>query len=120
MAVFPSWVMFNPREVVDEPAPVVLRSEMERGVAKQRRFAADAVSTLQLPAIFSSLQRAQDFEAWYDREGYAWFDFTHPFTGVVVEARIVGGLGALRPLGGLPRSRFARPLQIEYVKSSAP
>lgn len=113
--------MFNPREIVETCTPVLLRSDMERGVAKQRRVSADSICTLQLTAIFSSHQRAVDFENWFYAEGTGWFEYRHPFTGEVVEARIVGGdLGAKRPLGGLPRSRFARDLQIEYVRSTVP
>lgn len=119
MAVFPSWVMFNPREISEACTPVIVRSDMERGVAKQRRVSADTVCTIQITAIFSSSQRAIDFENWFYSEGSGWFDYKHPVTGLVVQGRIVGGdLGTKRPLGGLPQSRFARDLQIEYVRST--
>lgn len=122
MATFPNWVQLVPMDNLEQRTPVVARSEMERGVPKQRRIAADSLVTLPLTAVFANAQRAEDFEVWFDTEanaGAAFFDFVHPRTGLTVQARIVGGdIGQLRPLGSRPRSRYARSFQVEYLRST--
>lgn len=120
MAAFPS----NIKILIDTseaPTPVVIRSEMERGVAKQRRFAADAMVTIPVSVIFFTKQEAADFEDWFYNDiagGADFFDWTDPRTGVAVQARIVGGqLGELVPLrDGYNLSR--RSMVIEYVRST--
>lgn len=120
MAAFPSnlKVLIGTSEA---PTPVVNRSEMERGVAKQRRIAADAIVTIPVEVVFQSEQEAADFEDWFydDISGGAdFFDWTDPRTATVVQARIVGGeLGPLIPL----REKYnlsRRTMTLEYVRST--
>lgn len=120
MATFPPdlKILFDTSEA---PAPVVIRSEMERGVPKQRRIAADALVTMPISVIFFTKQQAADFEDWFYTDiggGADFFDFTDPRTGVVVQARVVGGeLGPLVPL----RENYnlsRRSMTLEYVRST--
>jgi hypothetical protein len=124
MPAFPTWVQVVPLDSAEQMKPVVLRSEMERSIPKQRRIAADTLGTLPVTAVFQNAQRATEFEDWFFNEagaGAAFFDWVHPRTGATVQARIVGGdIGQLRPLGSRPNSRYARSFQVEYVRSTLP
>lgn len=120
MATFPPdlKILFDTN---DAPSPVVIRSEMERGVPKQRRIAADALVTVPISVIFYSKQQAADFEDWFYTAiggGADFFEWTEPRTGVVVDARIVGGeLGPLMPL----RENYTmsrRSMTLEYLRST--
>lgn len=105
----------------EAPAPVVIRSDMERGIPKQRRIAADVLVTVPISVIFFNKQQAADFEDWFYNDiggGADFFDWTDPRTGAAVEARIVGGqLGELVPMSqGYNLSR--RSMTLEYVRST--
>jgi hypothetical protein len=120
MAAFPSAHKIL-IETSEAPASVVIRSEMERGIPKQRRIAADALVTVPISVIFFTKQEAADFEDWFYNDisaGADFFDWTDPRTGVDVEARIVGGqLGELVPL----RENYTmsrRSMTLEYVRST--
>lgn len=121
MATFPAYVKLGWRDTAEQPAPVVARSEMERGIAKQRRIAADTVVTVPVTLYFDSAADAASFETWVYTTingGADWFDFTLPRTATVVQARIVGGdIGAL-----VPASRnwaySQRQLKLEYVRAA--
>lgn len=120
MAAFPE----NLKVLIDtseEPSSVVIRSEMDRGIPKQRRIAADAIVTVPITVMFFTQQEAVDFEDWFydDISGGAdFFDWVNPRTGATVQARIVGGqLGALVPL----RDSYhlsQRSMVLEYVRST--
>lgn len=118
MAAFPPdlKILFDTSEA---PAPVVIRSEMERGVPKQRRTAADALVTVPISVIFFTKQQAADFETWFSGEinaGVDFFDWTDPRTGALREARIVGGqLGELIPLRE-SYNMSRRSMTLEYVR----
>lgn len=120
MAAFPSSYKIL-IETSEAPASVVIRSEMERGVPKQRRVAADALVTVPITVMFFSKQQAADFETWFYTTingGADFFDWTDPRTGSVVQARVVGGvLGELVPL----RDNYnlsRRSLTLEYLRST--
>jgi hypothetical protein len=120
MAAFPS----DLRVLVgtsEDPSSVVARSEMERGIPKQRRIAADALVTVPIEVLFLTQQQAADFEDWFYDDiggGADFFDWRDIRTGSTVEARIVGGkLGALVPVrGAYEVSR--RSMTLEFVRSS--
>jgi hypothetical protein len=103
----------------ERAAPVVLRSEVERGIPRQRRAAADTLVQVSLQLGFETAQASADFDAWFYGEalaGAAWFDFTNPRTNAVVQARVVGGdLGGLTPLAEAYRVA-ERSIEIEYVR----
>lgn len=107
----------------DAPAPVVVSTDMERGVPKVRRIAADAIVTVPIEVLFQTDQQATDFEDWfYDpvgaNAGASWFDWTNPRTKSVVLAQIVDGdIGALVPI----REGYAmssRGMRLRYVRST--
>jgi hypothetical protein len=122
MATLPSYVKLGWRDGSERATPVVLRSEMERGVAKQRRIAADAVVTQTITLYFLTTADSLAFEAWFysaagGNAGAAWFDMKLPRVGVV-SARVVGGdLGTLKPLTSF-WAACERSVQIEYVRAT--
>lgn len=121
MATFPSYVGIRWADTAEQPASVVLRSEMERGVPKQRRMASDAMVTVPVTLYFRTQANAVDFETWVYTQiggGADWFTWTNPRTNTAVQARIIGGnLGALKP--GSNAWTFAeRSLQLEYLRSA--
>lgn len=125
MATFPTYVKCVVGTYEEDRAPVVLRSEMERSVPKQRRMASDTMTTVKLTMQFASVAQNDAFELWFDSQigsGTDWFSWTHPRTGAVVQARVVGGvLGPLRPVHGTWRAglqRCRRDATLEYLRSA--
>lgn len=100
MATFPATIKFDWRDFAEQTASVVQRTEMERGLPKQRRINSDAMTTLTLTMNFKTKAEFAAFDAWFYADaqgGAAWFDFVHPRTGATVQARFVGGaMGSLR------------------------
>lgn len=116
MAAFPN-VKYDWQDLSLAPESVVERSEMERGIPKQRRVASDARVEVQLTVHHDTKAQAAAFEAWFFDDidaGQAWFDWTHPLTGTMVQARVVNG--QLGPLKFVQRTLEAssRSLKIEY------
>lgn len=123
MATMPSYVQISAGSVSEDRAPVVIRSEMERGVPKQRRIASDAMVSVPVVLMFKSSADNDSFEAWFDSQigsGANWFSWTHPRTGAVVQARFVEGrLGALSAVHGtFKRGRCQRSATLEYLRST--
>ena len=122
MPALPSYVKLGWRDGSERPAPVIARSEMERGVAKHRRIAADAIVTQTVTLYFMTLADATAFETWFyspagANAGAAWFDMKLPRVGVV-SARIPGGdLGTLKPLTAF-WAVCERSIQVEYLRSA--
>lgn len=119
MATFPSSVKLGWRDTGEKPEPVVLRGEVERGPARQRRMAADSLVTVPLTAYFDTAAESAAFETWFFGDaaaGAAWFDFTLPRTGQVVQARVVNGdIGQLKP--STKTWAFSeRSFQLEYIR----
>ena len=123
MPAFPAYVKVGWTDSAEAPRPVVERSEMERGVAKQRRVAADTVVTVPVTLYFDSAADADAFETWFysaagANGGAAWFDFTLPRSGTVVQTRVVGGdLGALKP-SNRTWAMSKRQVRLEYVRAA--
>ncbi len=119
MATFPPYVKLGWRDHAEKPTPVVVRSEMERGVARQRRTHADSLVTVPVTAYFDTAADSLAFETWFFGDagaGTAWFDFTLPRTNAVTQARVVGGdIGSLKP--STKNWAFSeRTFQLEYVR----
>lgn len=101
--------------------PAVERSQMERGIPKQRRISSDVRIELALTLYFDSAADLAAFETWFYttiNAGQDFFDFTHPRTGAALQARFVGGeLGEVsyqnRTLG-----KSSRPVKLEYWRST--
>lgn len=121
MATFPAYVRYGPPGV-EQAAPVVLRTDMDRGISKQRRTAADAIVQAALVLIFDKPSDAVAFETWVYTEiggGADWFTWTNPRTGITTQARIVGGdIGRLEAMGIGWRQVSRRNVTLEYVRSA--
>ena len=121
MATFPTYVDIAWADTAEQPASVVLRSEMERSVPKQRRMASDTMVTVPVTLYFRTKANATDFETWVYTQiggGTDFFSWTNPRTSAVVQARIVGGdLGALKP-GSRAWTFAERSLKLEYLRSA--
>lgn len=121
MASFPAYVKVGWKDSGEQPGSIVERTEMDRGIAKQRRTQADLIITVPLTAYFGSNADATSFETWVYTTlngGMDWFTFTSLRTGGTVDARIVGGdIGTLKPATG-SWSRSQRSFSIEYVRSA--
>lgn len=116
---FPTYVKIGWKDSGEEHRPVVERSDMDRGIPKQRRISADTLVTVPVTLFFDSAANASDFETWfYTGGGMDWFDFTLPRTGTVVQARIAGGdIGRLVPLRG-DWAYAQRQVKLEYVRAA--
>lgn len=116
---FPTWVKLGWRDTSEKPTPVIVRSEVERGIPRHRRMAADSLVTVPLTAYFDTALEANAFESWFFGEALAgadWFSFTLPRNGQVVQARFKDGeIGPLKPT----TKTFAfseRSFELEYVR----
>lgn len=121
MAAFPPFVRFDWRDMSETTDPVVERTEMERGIPKQRRIASDARVEIAVTAYFETRAQAVAFEDWFFdtiNAGQDFFDWRHPRLGTVVQARIVkGDLGQLTYLD--PQMQASkRGLKLEYWRSA--
>lgn len=118
MATFPTYACVLWPDGDETPDPIVVRSAMDRGVAKQRRTQTDTMISKTISVLFRSVADAESFKDWFYAEdganaGAGWFDFTIPRTGVVVQARVIGGeLGALQMM--VHQGVYRRSLPIEW------
>lgn len=126
MATFPPNIAFGWRELKAKPATVIERSEMERGLAKQRRTATLPVVQVPLVLYFATRAESESFEDWFysaagANGGAAWFTWNDPRTNPATPrlVRVVGGeLGALVPEN--KTFSFAnRTLTVEYLRGAA-
>ena len=119
MAVFPSTQKFGWRDLQEDPQPVVERTQVERGIPRQRRIASDPMVQVQITLYFDTKAEAASFESWFYTDiqgGQDWFTWTHPRTGATLQARVVGGqLGPLR-FEHRTLDKSNRSLVIEYVR----
>lgn len=118
MAVFPTTAKILHAGYEESFDPAVVRTEMDRGVPKQRLLNTKVMQELNCTLLFDSAADAASFETWYftaiGRIG--WFDFTHPRTGATVSARFKDGrLGALAPRNP-QQTRFTRDVVVEYLR----
>jgi hypothetical protein len=100
VAAFPTTIRYDWRDLSETVASVVTRTEMERGVPKQRRTNSDALVRLGLTLNFRGKADYAAFETWFYTQinaGADFFDFVHPRTGATIAARFVGGnMGQVR------------------------
>lgn len=119
MSVWPAYAEIRFADYGEDFDPSVERTEMERGIPKQRLLNTDVLQTIEASVQFRSAQAVEDFERWYfiDVKRIGWFSMEHPRTGEPINARFQNGrIGRLQPLNTL--FRFAkRDLVIEYVRT---
>jgi len=98
--------------------PSVQRTEMERGVPKQRLLNTQVLVKINASIFFRSAVDVEAFESWYfdDIQRIGWFEMPHPRTDQPVQARFEnGGIGSLVPLNTLFRVA-RRDVVIEYLR----
>jgi hypothetical protein len=118
MAALPSYVRILFAGYGEEFDPSVERTEMERGVPKQRVINSQVMQELHATLLFSSTADAGSFETWYfdtiKRVGF--FDFVHPRTGATHSGRFKdASIGRLEPRNAR-YSRATRAVVIEYLR----
>lgn len=120
MAVWPSYARFILTGAGEEFDPSVERTEMERGLPKQRIVNSDVMATISGAVLFTSDSDIASFEQWYfqDVGRVGFFEFRHPRTGTLVQARFVNGqLGRLEALSG-GFAIASREVMLEYVRQA--
>lgn len=98
--------------------PSVLRTEMERGVAKQRVENTQVVMKQKASLYFADEAASEAFDDWYfdDIGRIGWFTMTHPFSGKTITCRFEGGaLGALTP-DDKETGDFRMDVTVEYLR----
>lgn len=100
MAALPNYVSLLVAGQADTFDPAIVRSEMERGLAKQRVGNSQVVRKLSATLQFESNADVNAFEDWYfntiRRIGF--FSVRHPRTDVLTAMRFEGGsIGELVP-----------------------
>lgn len=120
MAAFPPTVKIGfPK--AENPASAILRTEMERGIAKQRRMSADVMVKQEVTAFFDTAQQATEWESWFYGSigaGADFFDWRDQRTGTTRQVRIVDGKpGALTP-ATVNWAYSQRTFTIEWVRSA--
>jgi len=109
-------VMFDGQKRSFEPS--VLRTEMERGVPKQRLLNTQVLVKQAMVLYFSSIADWETFDTWYmgDIKRIGWFTLIHPFTGKQITARFENGaLGDLVPDEKLPGD-YRMDAVVEYLR----
>lgn len=98
--------------------PSVERTEMERGVPKQRLVNSQVLVKIRCTLFFRSAANQEAFEAWYFNtiKRIGWFPIEHPRTSATVQARFEGGsIGDLIPL--YTEFRYSkRDVTLEYLR----
>lgn len=118
MADFPSNLRFDLNSYRESEDPSVLRTEMERGVPKQRTINTDVLCTMKGVVNFLSEQDIADFDTFYfdTIKRVGWFNIRHPRTRQIISARFPGGKrGELVPVVGGFGVAY-RELEMEYLR----
>lgn len=117
MSDFPAYAIMLIDGYQEKFDPSVLRTDMDRGMAKQRKKNTFVVKEIPLTLWFKTLADSDAFDRWYeDVLGRVdFFNWTHPVRGTTHVARFKGGdIGALVPSGATFRS-FTRVVALEYL-----
>jgi len=118
MAEFPTYAQILADGFTESFDPAVERTDMERGVPKQRLINTQVLVKLNATLLFRSAADVDAFEAWYFDaiKRIGWFQMKHPRTGATITARFEGGsIGSLSPLA--PRFYIAsRSVVMEYLR----
>ncbi|WP_115513043.1 MULTISPECIES: hypothetical protein [Xanthomonas] len=118
MAEFPAYVGIMANDFGEEPQASVSRTEMERGLPKQRLLNTRDMVELSCTLLFRSKADMAAFDAWYFDEikKIGEFAMQHPRTGAQITARIKGGaIGRLQPRNPMFTSA-TRQTVIEYLR----
>lgn len=119
MATLPSFVRFKQAGASREPAPVVARTDMERGVPRTRRTNSDALQTFSATMVFHSKAEMEAFEAWYysntgGAAGSAWVTWNDECSGETKTIRFASLDALVNLFGDYEVSEWA--CTIEWMK----
>lgn len=95
MATFPTNLKLDLDGLKDRPEPIVRRTEMENGLAKQMPRASKRLQPKQVIYWADSKADYVAFTEWVRDDlnnGAGWFDWTEPISGATVSARIRDGV----------------------------
>lgn len=118
MAALPSYVLVLLDGYSEQFDPGIVKSEMDRGLAKMRVGQSRVVVSVPASLVFETAADADAFESWYfdtvRRIGF--FDWRDPRTGAMRSVRFKDGdIGQLEPLApGFALSR--RSVTLEYLR----
>lgn len=118
MATLPTYLCVEFDGYNESFDPSVERTEMERGMPKQRVGNSQVLMKLGCSLIFRTKADVASFEDWYfdDIKRVGFFTMPHPRTGGLISARFEGGdIGALVPIATQFRAA-RRDVVIEYLR----
>lgn len=119
MATWPLYAKFiTDGFTEDDSDPSVLRTEMDRGVPKQRIVNSDVMQKIVGVILFTNREDIDLFDTWYFEtiKRIDWFDIPHPRTGKITRMRIVGGKrGPLTPTASFFHVAQRGPIELEYM-----
>jgi hypothetical protein len=101
MAQFPANARILLEGYSEGEEPAVERTEMDRGVPKQRLLNTRVMAEIIVTILFESEQAISDFDTFYfdTIKRIDWFDFVHPRTGQTISVRFKkGDRGKLTPV----------------------
>lgn len=118
MATWPTYARILLDGASESFDPSVDRTEMERGVPKQRLINSGVLQKLGLTVVFFSAADVAAFEDWYFNtlSRIGWFQMPHPRTRTTITARFEdGSIGTLSPA----KSAYGiaqRAIVVEYLR----
>lgn len=118
MADFPAHLKLDLSGYGEGEDPSVLRTEMERGVPKERLINSDVMAKLKGTVLFLTKQDIEDFDTWYfdTIKRIGWFNIRHPRTRQILSVRLIAGkrgeLTAIKAGFGIA----SRALEMEYLR----
>jgi len=119
MPVWPTYAKLLMEGYSEEFDPSIERTEMERGIPKERVLNSQVLDSITATVLFRSAGDIAAFDAWYftDVKRVGWFTMAHPRTGAAISARFQAGkLGRLSPIA--PGFGAAmREVVLEYLRA---
>lgn len=113
---FPSYAKLQMSGYSQQRESAIMRTEMESGPPRQAKIRSRVMLTRNARIYLSSKADFQSFESWYANDcnlGAAWFNFTDPVSGNIVQARFVGGGYSAQPIGVAGLSGWMIDVKIE-------
>ena len=118
MAAFPNYVKFELAGFSESEDPSVLRTEMERGVPKERLVNSQVMAQMKGIITFFREEDVEAFDTWYfdTIKRIGWFTIRHPRRRITISARFIAGKrGDLVPVkGGFGIA--TRNIELEYLR----
>lgn len=118
MEIFPTVARVTFDGQVRSFDPSVERTEMERGVPRQRLLNSQVLVKQSMTLYFASIGDVTTFEDWYFDviKRIGWFEMVHPYSGQTIKARFENGaLGDLVPDEKLTGD-FKMDTVVEYLR----